>query len=64
LLQGRNTYCSSEGLKEAVFHLGKFGSTISGMDVAIMEDAIVVSVVDAPINETKLHLVRIFNPPN
>jgi hypothetical protein len=35
-------------LKEVYFHLGRFGSTISGMDVAIMEDAIVVSVVVAP----------------
>jgi hypothetical protein len=49
-------------LKEAIFHLRRFGSIISGMDVAIMEDAIVVSVVAAPINETKLHLVRIINP--
>jgi hypothetical protein len=50
-------------LKEAVFHLGRFGSTISGMDVAIMEDATVVNVVVAPINEIKLCLVRIVNPP-
>jgi hypothetical protein len=50
-------------LKEAVFHLGRFGSTISGMDVAIMKYATVVSVVTAPINETKLHPVRIANPP-
>jgi len=50
-------------LKEAIFHLGRFGSTISGMDVAIMEDATVVSAVAAPINETKLRLVRITTPP-
>jgi hypothetical protein len=62
LLEGRKTYCSGEGLKEAVFHLGRFGSIISGMDVAFMEDAIVVSVVATPINETKLRLVRIVNP--
>ncbi len=59
MLEGRKIYCSSEGLKEAVFHLGRFGSTISGMDVAIMEDAIVISVVATPINETKLRLVRL-----
>jgi hypothetical protein len=50
-------------LKEAVFHLGRFGSTINGMDVAIMKDATVVSAVAAPINETKLRPVRITNPP-
>jgi len=50
-------------LKEAIFHLGRFGSTISGMDVAIMEDATVVSAVAAPINETKLRLGRIPPPP-
>jgi hypothetical protein len=64
LLEGRKAYCFGEGLKEAIFHLGRFGSTISGMDVVIMEDAIIVSVVTTPINETKLHIVRIINPSN
>lgn len=63
MLEGRKIYCSSEGLKEAVFHLGRSGSTISGMDAAIAEDAAALSAIAAPISETKLRLVRIITPP-
>jgi hypothetical protein len=62
LLEGRETCCAGEDLKEAVFHLGRSGSTISGMDAAITGDAAAVSAIAAPINETKLRLVRIITP--
>jgi hypothetical protein len=46
-------------LKEAIFHLGRFGSTIGGMDVAIMENATVISAIVVPINGTQHHIYKI-----